>query len=83
MHLGIVLLDWQTGVVVLIRRIQPIVEISPSLFCGFGDVICLDPGILWEVFQVYETGDPLLRTVQSLCEQSRSLVCVAGSESDL
>ena len=40
-------------------------------------------GILWEVLREYGVGGPLLRAVWSLYKQSRSLVCIAGSESDL
>ena len=40
-------------------------------------------GILWEVLREYRVGGPLLRAVGSLYDQSRSLVHIAGSKSDL
>ena len=40
-------------------------------------------GILWVVLREYGVGGPLLRAVQSLYDWSRSLVCIAGSKSDL
>ena len=45
--------------------------------------ILLRRGILWKVFQEYGVGGPLLRAVWSLSDQSRSLVHIAGSNSDL
>ena len=40
-------------------------------------------GILWEVLGEYGVGGPLLRAIRSLYNRSRSLVCIAGSKSDL
>ena len=44
---------------------------------------CVPRGILWEVLREYGVRGPLLRAVWSLYEQSRSLVRIAGSNSDL
>ncbi|KAI3370906.1 hypothetical protein L3Q82_007415 [Scortum barcoo] len=40
-------------------------------------------GILWGVLREYGVRGPLLRAVRSLYDWSRSLVCIAGSKSDL
>ncbi|KAK3520514.1 hypothetical protein QTP70_024128 [Hemibagrus guttatus] len=40
-------------------------------------------GILWEVLWEYGVSGPLLRAVQSLYNQSRSLICIASCKSDL
>uniref|UniRef100_A0AAQ6INE0 ribonuclease H n=1 Tax=Anabas testudineus TaxID=64144 RepID=A0AAQ6INE0_ANATE len=40
-------------------------------------------GILWEVLREYGIRDPLLRAIRSLYDRNRSLVCIAGSKSDL
>ncbi|KAI3372000.1 hypothetical protein L3Q82_006867 [Scortum barcoo] len=40
-------------------------------------------GILWGVLREYGVWGPLLRAVRSLYDRSRSLVCIAGSKSDL
>lgn len=40
-------------------------------------------GTLWGVLWEYGVRGPLLRAVRSLYDQSRSLVCIAGSKSDL
>ena len=44
---------------------------------------CVPPGILWEVLREHGVRGPLLRAVRSLYDRSRSLVCIAGSKSDL
>ncbi len=40
-------------------------------------------GILWRVLREYGVQGPLLRAFRSLYDRSRSLVCIAGSKSDL
>ncbi len=44
---------------------------------------CVPRGIQWRVLREYGVRGPLLRAVRSLYDRSRSLVCIAGSKSDL
>ncbi len=44
---------------------------------------CVPRVVLWGVLWEYGVRSQLLRAVQSLYDRSRSLVCIAGSKSDL